>query len=651
MTTMNTGAPMVFASSRTDDLRGSSSGVNGSTATVKRLLESITQSWKDERRKRMLGEYYNARRLWSGPLADLHAWPYNGETGDPNFAPASSAPVNVMHQTIAALEANILSNDPTVQIKPRFLSSYRRFGQIVAAHAQRRLHEMRYIEEERMCFKDALMGMGVMKVGEYGAGYSFEWFGARIEPGQRYICRVSPSDYCISRQARDRMEAEWECERYRTTTDRLMGVLTPEEIDRLPKTSERPDKRDRGQNTDFDAFVQFHDLIDIWVPPGVLSREALTLTVAGTPDGFSSIGYAVDRYLIRDPREWEGPASGPYEVYGFNRIQDTPYYAAPTVVLRDMAQMIGDLSRHIIESDQTAADLIVHRDSVNPDEKSAIRSAKHLDMIAVEDPGAYTQIQRGGSTERAQGSLSMHLQLYGQMSGSGLLSATGIQKKSGDTTATEAEEVSARLNVLLDGMERRVYEHADRVLEKFVWYEFRDPLLNNQVNLKTGGVEVAYVVTAGQMDLYGLHEINLEVRRGSMRRVNEQSRIKRLMEWASGPVPIGVQIKQAFGDGFDIMAWLRLTSDGLIEPADVDELIPDPNSLSLAIAKMAAAGGIDLDQAAGGGQGGQPGPKRKPGTPGSSAISGSSQTGNRGSGFDKGAIAENTVSGMGFGGM
>jgi len=602
MTTMDTGAgmmgqaPAVFASARTDDLRGVQTG--DFSRTTRRLLESITQSWKDERRRRMLAEYYNVRRLWSGPLADLHVWPYGTEAG-PNYTPASSAPVNVIHQTIASLEANLLATDPVVQIKPRFLPSYRRFGQIVAAHAQKRLHDMRFIEEERMCFKDAVMGMGVMKIGEYGAGYDFEWFGSRIEPGQRYICRVSPADYCISRQARDRCEAEWECERYRTTTDRLAGVLTPSEIDRLPKLAERPDRKMIGQFGDIDPFVEFHDLIDVWVPPGVLSREALTLTVAGTPDGFTSIGDASERLLIREPREWDGPHSGPYEVYGFNRIQDTPYYAAPAVMLRDMAQMIGDLSRHIIESDQTAADLIIHRDSVNPDEKSAMQSAKHLDMIAVEDETAYKQIQRGGSTDRAHQSLAMHLQMYGQMSGSGLLSASGIQKKSGDTTATEAEEVASRLNVLMDGMEKRIYEHTDRVLEKFCWYEFRDPMLNDEVKLKVGGVEMAYVVTAGQMDLYGLHDANLEVRRGSMRRVNEQARTKRLMEWASGPVPIGMQIKQAFGDGFDLSAWLRLTSEGLVDPVDIDELIPDHNALALAVAKMSAY----AEQPGGGGGG------------------------------------------------
>lgn len=634
MTQMTTQqAPMIFASTRTDELRGLQTG--DFSQTTKRLLESITQSWKDERRKRMLAEYYNARRMWSGPLADLHVWPYNGELGNPNYNPVSSAPVNVMHQTIASLEANLLATDPSVQIRPKFLPSYRRFGQIVAAHAQKRLHDMRFIEEERVCFKDALMGMGIMKIGEYGAGYEFEWYGSKIEPGQRYICRVSPSDYCISRQARDRFEAEWECERYKTTTDRLMGVLTPSEIDRLPKTAERADKRQRGENAVNDQFVEFHDLIDIWVPPGVLSREALTLTVAGTPDGFSAIKDGADQYLIREPREWDGPSSGPYEVYGFNRIQDTPYYAAPAIMLRDMAQMIGDLSRHIIESDQTSADLLIHRDTVSPEEKSAIRSAKHLDVIGVEDPSAYQQVQRGGSTERSHQSLSLHLQMYGQMSGSGILSATGIQKKSGDTTATEAEEVASRLNVLLDGMERRIYEHTDRVLEKFCWYEFRDPMLNSPVRLKTGGVEMAYVVTSGQIDLYGLHEINLEVRRGSMRRVNEQARIKRLMEWASGPVPIGVQIKQAFGDGFDLIAWLRLTSDGLVDPVDIDELIPDPNALSLAIAKMVATGAAM-------GKGGE-GPDRRPGTPGSSAIEGASQTGNRGSGFDNAGVAGDTL--------
>lgn len=598
------------------------------------LVRSVATSWRCEKRRRFLYEYFQTRRIYAGPMADTNTWTFPVAPGFEN--PSTATPLNVLNQTASSLVANILHSDPDVEPSSRRTPQYRAFADMVAARMKWLLWKSRYVEQERLCFLDALMGCGVMVVGEHAAGVEFEFNGKTYQPGETYACRVSPVDWLISVNARDREETEYEGHRYRTTADRLVSVLEPEEIDRLPKYSQRSDPERHSKNEADDNFVQFYDLMDLYIPPRVLSREGLVLTLAGDPAHMEAISSADSVLNVIRVREYDGPDGGPYEVYGFNRVQDSPYYAAPLVVVRDIAEMVGDLSRHNMMSDQTAADIILHRDDASPEEADAVRTAKHLTMVAVKDETAYKQVTRGGSTEQSHRSLQTHLQLYGMVSGSGILSANGISKTSGDTTATEAEEASSRLNVILSGLERVVYDHGDRVLDKMKWYELRSPYLNQMVNLKISGVDQVMMLNAQTVSAYDLADSEVVMRRGSMRRVDDQIRAKKTMEWASMAPMMGAQIKQLFGDGFDLVKFLKVTSRGVLDPADVDSILPNPESL---ISGMLQAGNTAHEATP------RPGAPvgRRPGTPGSPAIEGSSRTGNRSTSFDLSGVRGNTM--------
>lgn len=622
--------PVAVASALGSDRADPANAVNRS---IKRLASSVQRSYR-----RMEGGRKERREILS-----LYGGPYvNTVTG---------MPINLMHQMLTALMANIAAENPKAEVSPRTSAAMAGYGIMLAQHLTNRLMTLNYRDTERLVLLDALTLFGVVKVGVANAGYTLNYNGEEVDPGETYICRVSPDDYIIDCSARTRAEATFEGHRYRSTRDRLEMTLTPEEVDRVPRwairsaddTAEALTMPRNVLGSGDGDFVEWFDLIDLYIPAGVLSREALILTLPGDPQNCSDMfGAYGERPLIREADRYDGTSDGPYEVFGLNPIPDSTLFAAPAGMLRDLAQMTADLGRHVADADSTTKSLLMYKTGTPSNEVDSIRRAPSSAMVEVENPSNYVQTQMGGSTDRSQQSLGFYMTLFSQMSGSDLLSGNSINRGSRDVTATETQEVAGRLSVIVDSIEREFYEHGDRVIRKLAYYETQSPFLSAEMNLSSMGINIPVTLdydTASRQDLL---DYTMKITRGSMRRVSEGQQARNLLQWAANAPMVALQLAQAMGPGFDVVAFLEMTSDGMVDPAKVQRAFPAPQLMMQGMAQTQAAAQQAAQQAAGGGQD----PVRRPGMPGG-AIPGGAATGAASPAFDTQANTEATMRAMG----
>ena len=601
---------------------------------LKRLCEQARESYRGPM-ARARKERAECLRIYAGPYAEN----------------AVSHPMNMMHQMATSIVANLTSSDPVPEVTPKRTYALRGFADMLAAHMSERIREMKFRDIERDVLIDALMCFGVFKVGIESAGYSLEYFGENFDPGRTYICRISPDDFIIDCSARHRDEASFQGHRYRTTMDRLASVLTPQEMGSIPKWTDRTSTDMQGENVMLgrsrtDEFMDFRDLLEMYIPPGVLSRSALVVTLPGDIENLVMVesGGRCKPVAIR---EYDGPEGGDYSVLGFNQIPDSVLFAAPMGMMRDLGEMVGELARHNIEADRRHKRIILaEEDGGNDEEVEEIRDSQDCDIVRVRRVGGYNAVEMGGASERANQSLSLNMSYFSRMSGTDLMSGNPLMRgKSGDVTATEVEEVSGRLGVVLDSLERVFYEHTDETFSKFAFYEMKNPQLNVQLALESMGIQIPVVLDADTVSENDLADYNLQIRRGSMRRMPEAEKSKRLTEWAASIPLLGVQLFQAFGPGFNIKGYLKATSRGLLTPAELEEIFMDPQGSLENMAMMQTLMQINGQQEAAGGAGMET-PDRAPGIPGSSAMPNSFQTGNRSGNFDKNQITDRTKQGM-----
>lgn len=611
--------PMALADSMAKPITGSEDPIGFESAVLRLASDIRSAFWQREPSRT---ERRELLRLFSGPYAAVPA----------------SVPVNMLHQMFVSIVANLTAADPTTEVSPRNTSGLKGFAMVLAEYLSSRLRDMRYRDVEAEVLMDALTMEGIVKVGVASAGYSVELYGEEVDPGKTYACRVSPDDYFIDTTARHREEALFQGHRYRSTRSVLEAYLTPDEIDRLPKWIERAMTKERGDTVtkrpgmrDGEGFVTLYDLIDVYVAPGVLSREPLILTLPGDPYNVDQVLSTMGGSPVISAREYDGPEFGPYEVLGFNPIPDSTAFAAPGGIVRDLAEMAGMLAKHNADADLTHKSVVLVDENTTDAEFTSVRNARNQGMVKVKNPGGYVTAEMGGSTDRGQQSQQFFMSLFSRMSGSDMLSGNPVQRSGGDVTATEVSEVSERLSVMLDSMERTLYRHGDRVVGQIAWYETQNPMLSAEVVLSQMGVTIPMRLTAEDFRENNILDYHLRIRRGSMRRMSETAKARFISQWGATQPMIAAQLAQLFGPGFNVVEYLRLTAAGAIEPADLEAMFPAPELMML---NQAAANGPGMAQQ---------GEIRKPGLPGSPGMPGGSMTGAASPNFDTGANTEATV--------
>lgn len=606
---------------------------------VKRLATSVAASWKE-------GEN---RRLWRQKYLSA----YMGDHCDGAPGDQLKRPVNVFHRAMNLIAGTIASTDPTVEIGPRASNIFRGAANARAFLHTNLLRELKYRHTERLVILDALMDIGIAQVGVAASELATDGqtdVGVAMDPGRPFICRRSPADFIFDAAARTVLDQNYSGHRYRCTTDglRMLG-LDDDEITALPKWIERPGRTDGetermgmgdDRRMDLAEFVELSDLIDLWIAPGVLSREPLILTLPGDPNNIDQrISEMGSRAFVREPREWAGPQLGPYSYLIFNETPDNHRGTPDAGFFKILADMIAALSAAKIDGDLRARKIVLAGESFDQSDVQALENSRSNSVLRVKDPRDAQSVEMGGAGVQVIESLRTFMSLFDTETSANLLS--GANAGTGkSTTAAEVQALQGHLAARINTREQAFYEHADDVVTRLDFYVGNDPLLDTEVVFERMGFKFPVRVTPEMFRDNDGAEWAFQVRRGSFRRLTDEAKGKAVMQFAVGVVPVGIDvaIKAAqAGIRFNLTEFYKMASAGALDSADIEALVDDGGVTAMQNMMLAAQPAA---------QGGET-PLRRPGLPGTASIKGNMNTGSASPNFDAAAGTQATNAVMG----
>lgn len=568
-------------------------------------------------------------------------------------------PFPVFHRAMMATLARLAGNDAEVIIDPKVRGDLKAYAKMMSHRGTNILLENNYRQQKGDVLIDALTGgFGIMKTGLAAKdGGDFE--GEYLDEGEIYIRRISPDDFGVGSGATNWDDKEVVFHRYSISDWYLLenDLMTEDEIGRLPKATERSEPGSANRGQDFDSGNHKVDLIDIWVAPGILSREAMIITIPGNPQAGPSLfrEERIERSRIIQQREYVGPDGGPYSMLTFNPVPDNVFGSAPFGYVKVLSHAVNNLGMSILDAEMDYKKLGFG--GGNHNDSDTIRQSRNGDFVELEDPGTIGTLEIGGASPHAYSSLQFAKHSFNQEAGnSDLLSGVGGGGK--NTTATEIAEVSNSQSVMIDLLDRRGMQFDNDVVGRAMWHEHSNPMLGGTIPLEAAGIVVPVNLTPevrGDADYY---DFNFTIRVGSMRLVSPEQHTKRVMEFMANIVMPAIAMEQSSQGEVNARELIMTAGESILPSATIERLIRHPN-LALAHRSMANSwmstqqmisdvrGGASY--AAGGGLGGgrnsggsQPGT----GIPGSTGFPGGNQTGSNSINFDRNQNTQNTVAAL-----
>lgn len=559
-------------------------------------------------------------------------------------------PINTFQRAVAAYMSHLAGADPEAMIMPKVSPDMDILSKVLSARLTALLHQIKYRRSKQLMTVDALCGWMVGCVGLKLDDYSYDIDGHQVNGTKPCFWRIAPPDYVPDPAASGRHDLRYEGHRYRASLDRIEGMagLDRSQIDMLPEWREREQGRDSlsvgmgetgRQNADRDGY--WHDLIDVYVKPGYLSREPLIVTLRGNtshPDFLTARDRERNPIPVRTV-EYEGHEDGPYIYQDIHPVPDSVIGTSPAPGWKQLDIMVNMLGRHIVDSESRRKKGIVYGEG---EEDTVRQMLEAPDQFALRlNPQQVAAYEVGGSSSSAWQNLSGFFELFSRQSGNtDQLSGQG-PARSGDTTATEVASIEKALTVMLDSMETQMGEFDDEVVRRLAWYDLTDPMLEEVITISNMGVQLPVTLTPEVVREQVIDEYHYKVRLGSMRR-KDKAQIAGERRQAVAVIAAALQMEQLSQGGISAKKYFAQSAADLYSQAEIDQWWADPDIRQQA-AMMAGA-----PDAKSKGTGGGPSLSTVGGMQSNVGTLGALQTGNQSPAFDQAALPQQTRQGMGF---
>lgn len=175
--------------------------------------------------------------------------------------------------------------------------------------------------------------------------------------------------------------------------------------------------------------------------------------------------------LIREPRPYFGPPTGPYEIVDCYPVPNEPFRLAPAVAVEGQVRDLNSLSRGINRSAKAYKRLIL----VNTAHENLVDEIEHGEHdLVIPVPGldkdqVVINLEVGGVTPEMLGTEERARTILERVSG---MTEAARGQVSGDSTATEAALMDANSNVRTDFVKLRFHAWAARILRHIAWRMF-----------------------------------------------------------------------------------------------------------------------------------------------------------------------------------
>lgn len=514
------------------------------------------------------------RIQWMRDLREDIFEQYSGECGDSEYD-SDNTLMNLMHRNMVALSANVVGGLAEATVEPINDPTLEGVGEVVSQFLTRRSRALNFNDTMEVCFLDALAGPAIIKVGIGPSNMAVPDYDGHSshDPGTLYADRISPNDYLPDTSVPERDRMNFEGHRYVERRGDILdaGILDEEAVQQLPEKGEDKDSRGRRSSQTRDQNVNrladYVELIDLWVAPNVIGREAMIVTLPGQKRS----GYPFEPLHMR---EYEGPEGGDYTVLGFHPRPDNVTYAPPAGFWMRLAEITNEFLYKVYKNEAAHMKGIAVDPTADDKQVDAILEAR--DRFVFRMPQGLAQnFEIGGASPNSAAALQMFQNKAADiMLNSDALTGTG---SSGDKTATEFAGLTQRLGVIVGFMEGKLNEFGSEVMRKMFWYLRQDTTIDEVAHLQVQGVgKIPIEINREFFDQFDMDQMTFRIRHGTMRRKTPETEFNETLQAVGTVAPMAAQL--AAIPGFDAIGFMSSMLKKKMDPADIRQWFSGPTT-------------------------------------------------------------------------
>jgi hypothetical protein len=394
-----------------------------------------------------------------------------------NDGAADKVPINELRLGVDIYQRQLAARNPRVLIvtnKPHLRPSAYEF-ETATNHL---LQQINLGWSLREAVKSALFMMGVVKVGVSPTSSNQEQ-GFLHDPGQAYADPVLFDDWLHDMSARRIEEWDWCGNRYRVAYQDVMDSPLFENKDSIPTPNDstimgedpRSHSLSQGGGPLKEEYRDHIELWDLWLP-----KERLLITIPADGEGMPL------RVV-----EWEGPERGPFHLLSFASVPGNVMPAPPVMQWLDLHDLINRLFVKLgRQAERQKTITLVSGHSAASGTGNRIMSAEDGQVISTDDPQGAQEITYGGIH---QGNMAFTMILKDLFSyfGGNLDSLGGLGAQA--QTVGQERLLKSSSSQLIEDMQDRVVEFTKGVVSDLAWYQYTNPVLEQQLTLQVPGYD------------------------------------------------------------------------------------------------------------------------------------------------------------------
>lgn len=375
-------------------------------------------------------------------------------------------PINWIEIAMTIYLTHLASQNPQVIARTR-IPQLKPISKGLELDVNERLREIDFADELQMCVMDALLQVGLMRVGIDSA--TLDSYSTTVDLDDAVWDTTSKRwNECLYVGNRWRMDYDEALENpafYKKARERLTPLTT---ISYNETGFERVEELSRsGRRYQFDQFKQYVELYDIYI------RELDSFITVPSPEHFHAHGYYGSPLRVF-PFDGMEDASGPggYYLLTYHRMPNNIMPISPLGLRRDLHDLANNLFRKVDRQARRAKTVTGYRKAAKKD-ASRIQAAKDGAMIAMQDPDGVKDFTYGGPDRSLMSLLAYVNQLFSHDSGN--LEVLGGLSSMGGTLGQEELLVgssSKRMNF----MQQRTIAFARKVIQALAWNDWTNPV-------------------------------------------------------------------------------------------------------------------------------------------------------------------------------
>ena len=394
-------------------------------------------------------------------------------------------PINLLLQFVTIHLRLLASHNPAMSVSTPH-TGLKSFARDMEAWGNWRIKEMDLESTLRRCVMDALLGLGIAKV---GTTYAQTYEGVNHEYGEVFVDCIDFDDYVHDMEATSIDRVYFQGHRYRMLLEDAKNNPLFDEARRSELTgsgngryNEQGDERlkaiESQESIHANEFTEQVELWELWLP-----REQVILTCEYGPGG-----------ICGDPLrivEWKGPTDGPFHLLSFVNVPSNTMPISPVGSLLDMHKLINEQMLKLARQSLASKTVLAAQGNAEADARTII-AAKDGDVVRVNHINMLKEIRFRGTDQSELAAMLQYLQSFDRQAGN--LSTMGGLASKADTLGQE-QMLQSQSSAQIKDMQSSALKFAKSILTSMAWHWIHEDRQTYVGERKVEGTDITVPVT------------------------------------------------------------------------------------------------------------------------------------------------------------